>query len=534
MTIRSDNKDAGEKTTWFSGFGSITTPSALSSRTQAGARRARVLIGFVYAAMLAMNGWWIYGAYGKEIRAVQLANTNLARAVTDRMDGTFSEADHIIGALVYELERNPVNTALFEHLQPVLVNHVASSSNLQDLFIIGNDGVWLLSSFAGWNHSFNSADMAYFLYHKENPSSHTRVGTPIRSQTSGEWVVPISRRFNDPDGHFAGVVLATLSINDVRATLDRFEIGDGSITLTVAEHYLVRRPPIEPEIGKPIHPQWHVAFEGRREGTGQIKSPVDGVQRLFSFEQALNYPVRVVVAASKTEVLRDWWIWSSLQTVWIGFLCYLLHRAVIYFRRTILDRTQAEARLREARDALAVANEKLAHMAQYDALTGLPNRRYFDRRLVRSFRQAQREKRSFSVIFADVDEFKKYNDRYGHPAGDECLKRVASALRAAIKRPEDFAARYGGEEMVILLPGTDVEGASLFAEAVRLGVSGLDIAHSASRFGKVTISLGVAAWVPQPAESPDAIVKAADDALYQAKRAGRNTFRAHRPDRPQS
>ena len=532
MKTRSDNEDTGEKPTWFSGFGSVTTPSALSSSRRGGTRRARLLIGFVYAAMLAMNGWWIYGAYVKEVRAVELANTNLARAVTDRMDGTVSEADHIIGALAYELERSQVDTSLLEHLQPVLVNHATSSAHLQDLFIIGKDGAWLLSSFAGWNQSFNSADQAFFLYHKDNPSSHTRVGPPIRSQTSGEWVVPISRRFNDANGNFAGLVLATLSIHDVRAILERLEIGDGSITLTVAEHYLARRPPIETEIGEPIHPQWLAAFEGRRDGTGQIESPNDGTPHLFSFEQARDYPVGVVVTASKTEVLRDWAIWSSLQTAWIALLCYVLHRAVIYFRRTILYKTQAEARLREARDALAIANEKLAHMAQYDALTGLPNRRYFDRRLARAFRQAQREQRSFAVILLDVDEFKKYNDLYGHPAGDECLRRVASALRAAIKRPEDFVARYGGEEMAILLPGTDVHGASLFAAAVRLGVSSLDIPHAASRFGTVTVSLGVAAWVPQPAESPAVIVQAADDAMYQAKRTGRNTFRVHAPQRP--
>lgn len=532
MSPRSENNDAGEKPTWFSGFGNITTPSALSSRARAGTRRARVLIAFVYAAMLAMNAWWIYGAYGNELRAVELGNTNLARAVTDRMDSTFSETDHILGALVYELERSQIDTELFEHLQPMLVNHVATSSKLKDLSLIGKDGTWLLSSFAGWSSAFRSADQAYFLHHQENPSSHTRVGTPIRSQASGEWVIPVSRRFNDADGNFAGVVLATLSIHDLRAMLERFEIADGSITLTVAEHYLIRRPPIETETGQPIHPAWRAAFQGRREGTGQIVSPIDGVQRLFSFEHARNYPVRVVVAASKAQALRDWWIWSTLQTVWFVFLCYVLHRAVIYFRRTILYKTQAEARLREARDALAVANEKLAHMAQYDALTGLPNRRYFDRRLARAFRQAQREQRPFAVILVDVDEFKKYNDLHGHPAGDECLRRVASALRATIKRPEDFAARYGGEEMAILLPGTDVDGARLFAETVRVGVSSLDMAHTASRFGTVTISLGVAAWVPQAAELPDAMVKAADDALYQAKRDGRNTVRVHAPDRP--
>jgi diguanylate cyclase (GGDEF)-like protein len=122
----------------------------------------------------------------------------------------------------------------------------------------------------------------------------------------------------------------------------------------------------------------------------------------------------------------------------------------------------------------------------------------------------------------DVDTFKKYNDHYGHVEGDECLRRVAAALRASVQRPEDFVARYGGEEMVLLLPHTDVLGATMVAEAARMAVAAMDIPHAAVVAGKVTISLGVAAAVPGPQDTEQQLLKAADAALYEAKRQGRN------------
>ncbi|WP_409054481.1 diguanylate cyclase [Variovorax sp. GrIS 2.14] len=190
--------------------------------------------------------------------------------------------------------------------------------------------------------------------------------------------------------------------------------------------------------------------------------------------------------------------------------------------RTMRLQVHAEAGLRETRDALTNANERLAHLAQYDGLTGLPNRRYFDARLIRAFRDAQREQQPLAIVMIDVDQFKQYNDLYGHVEGDHCLKLVSAGLRLAAKRPEDFVARYGGEEMAMLLPKTDAAGAELVAEAARLAVVNQRIPHAASTLGVVSISLGVAVWTPGAQGTPDEMLRAADAALYQAKDQGRN------------
>jgi diguanylate cyclase (GGDEF)-like protein len=140
-----------------------------------------------------------------------------------------------------------------------------------------------------------------------------------------------------------------------------------------------------------------------------------------------------------------------------------------------------------------------------------------------------------SLVFIDIDHFKKYNDHYGHLAGDDCLRRVAQALQHAVKRPFDLVARYGGEEFAVVLPDTGVPGAKRLAEEMRKAVELLDIAHAASPVsGRVTISAGVAAIAPEAGAQPDMLIAAADACLYEAKLAGRNRVVIATHDDPRS
>lgn len=171
--------------------------------------------------------------------------------------------------------------------------------------------------------------------------------------------------------------------------------------------------------------------------------------------------------------------------------------------------------------------DKLRRMSMVDGLTGLANRRHFDEIFDREWRRCVREKREISVIMIDIDYFKRYNDRYGHQAGDDCLRSVGNTLAATIKRPGDFAARYGGEEFVVVLPMTDLENALNIAEMMRAHVSDLNIRHDDSHAASVvTISAGVAAGLPDKDMSPAHLIKKADDALYEAKNTGRNRVMA--------
>jgi diguanylate cyclase (GGDEF)-like protein len=188
-----------------------------------------------------------------------------------------------------------------------------------------------------------------------------------------------------------------------------------------------------------------------------------------------------------------------------------------------LARIRTQLLLRRVVVALEEANRKLERLSFLDGLTNIANRRRFDEYLGLEWRRAQREQTPVSLILVDVDFFKLFNDHYGHEAGDEVLKRVAATLDATVGRPADLVARYGGEEFVVVLPGTDVQGAARLAERLRAAVAAMAIPHAQSRTAPhVTISLGVATVVPAREGAPEGLVTAADQALYEAKREGRN------------
>jgi diguanylate cyclase (GGDEF)-like protein len=165
----------------------------------------------------------------------------------------------------------------------------------------------------------------------------------------------------------------------------------------------------------------------------------------------------------------------------------------------------------------------LNELAERDGMTGLYNRRIFDDYMARLWRQSRREGTSVAIIFVDIDFFKVFNDLYGHQAGDDCLKRVAKCIARGAKRPFDFAARYGGEEFVLVLYGPPDEYARAVPEQIHRDVLELGIPHAGSQAAKyVTVSVGMALARPETTRSLAGAIQAADEALYQAKREGRN------------
>ncbi|MDK2954622.1 MAG: hypothetical protein PWQ57_118 [Desulfovibrionales bacterium] len=165
----------------------------------------------------------------------------------------------------------------------------------------------------------------------------------------------------------------------------------------------------------------------------------------------------------------------------------------------------------------------LERLALLDGLTGIPNRRKFDIHFKRELRRVARSGLPLSVIMADIDYFKGYNDHLGHGAGDDCLRLTARALSLQLKRPGDLAARYGGEEFSVVLPETDLQGALALAEAMRNAVAELKIEHPASPVGEyVTMSLGLAVAIPAKDAEPAQLLAVADNQLYKSKQLGRN------------
>ncbi|GAX36119.1 response regulator [Nodularia sp. NIES-3585] len=199
------------------------------------------------------------------------------------------------------------------------------------------------------------------------------------------------------------------------------------------------------------------------------------------------------------------------------YLTKPIHWAVLRQRlRKLLQQAQVYKQLE-------AANLALQHLANVDGLTGLANRRRFDYYLNTQWINSAQAKCPLSLILCDVDFFKFYNDEYGHPAGDICICKVGSVLNDNARKNQDLVARYGGEEFAVIMPDTDVSGAFYVATRMRTGISNLQISHSASMISQyVTMSIGVATMTPTWESSPSDLIMAADQALYQAKKQGRN------------
>lgn len=169
--------------------------------------------------------------------------------------------------------------------------------------------------------------------------------------------------------------------------------------------------------------------------------------------------------------------------------------------------------------------KKLKMLSTTDGLTGISNRRRFDDLLDQEWRRAIREKEYLSIVLIDIDNFKKYNDLYGHLQGDECLRHVANILVSCTQRGTDVLARYGGEEFALVLPHTELEGAKAFAEKMRAAIENANITHDKNAdYKMVTISIGISSLVPNKDGDSMSVIEFVDGCLYEAKNAGRNCF----------
>jgi len=263
-----------------------------------------------------------------------------------------------------------------------------------------------------------------------------------------------------------------------------------------------------------------------------IRMPeMDGIElcrRIKTTEPYRDVPVIMVSAQAEAAFLQE-----AFDAGAMDFISKPIDRIELLSRVRSALALKQERDLRKSRERellrlarqLEEANRRLERLSSLDPLTGLANRRALDGFLEMEWRRARRDREPLSVVLIDVDQFKAYNDAYGHPAGDSALRRVAEVLSDATHRPGDMVARYGGEEFAVVLSQTGEGGAHVVAESLRARVESLAIPHRASDAAPVvTISLGVATIVPTdgPAE---ALLASADGALYTAKREGRNLVR---------
>ena len=198
-------------------------------------------------------------------------------------------------------------------------------------------------------------------------------------------------------------------------------------------------------------------------------------------------------------------------------------RTALRLKKEVDHRRQHERELIELTEALKNANKGLKELSYLDGLTSVANRRYFDEQINKEWKSKKRHNTPLSLILIDIDFFKAYNDKYGHLAGDDCLRKVAQNLKSTISRPNDFVARYGGEEFAIILPETDMKGAKKVAEDLRLNIELMKVKLVSGIDKFLTVSLGLASYgADLHPNNIEEMIEAADKALYQAKKEGKN------------
>ncbi len=216
---------------------------------------------------------------------------------------------------------------------------------------------------------------------------------------------------------------------------------------------------------------------------------------------------------------QTWWFRTGAALLTAALVLALYRWRV---RRLTLHARRLEAVVAERTSALEASNRKLAKLSATDALTGIANRRCFDETLAREWRRGARAGELLALAMIDIDHFKAYNDHYGHPAGDACLRQVAQALAGRFQRAGDVLARYGGEEFVLIAPGLGASDALDMGRCMCEVLTALALPHVKSSHGHVSASIGIAVMAPGEGGSAEQLKQAADQALYPAKAQGRN------------
>lgn len=596
------------------------------------------------AAIVAFEGWHEWSVHDLAVAEVERDAQNLARSLRHHAEDTYEIAEQAVSMVVYELGETGTDVDGLARTEAYMMRLMQGAERLQSLTVFGADGRWLATTAENLPPGENHAGLAYFENHRASTSKAAFLGAPIALAGADAPVTTVSRRIEDAEGGFLGVVVATVDSRYFSNVYDDIEVGSGG-TITLfdsAGRMLATEPYRAGLIGSdkgndPLFTQ-HLATTGT--GAYRFVDAEDGAERIGGYDSSNRYPLVAVVAISQLEALADWGRGAMLRgLLTLAFTCavgLLGFRLADQIRRrqkseTVLQQKEAEFRLlaesasdlverfdsdgtrtyispalerltgykpeeligqnafdvvhEDDRPGVEAAAERLRSgtseqetvtfrrvrkdgeevwletslrvaaevsgrfsvvgvtrditdrkrlemtlegMAMRDGLTGLANRRAFDLALARELASCRRTSTPLSLLMIDADRFKRFNDDNGHLAGDACLKSLASVVALYARRPNDLAARYGGEELALLLPDADLAAAKSIATDLCRQVQALAIPHERNLPWKVaTVSIGVATIDPRDEDvvhDTAWLISTADLALYDAKAQGRNQY----------
>ncbi|HYS62613.1 MAG TPA: sensor domain-containing diguanylate cyclase [Paraburkholderia sp.] len=478
-------------------------------------RRPNIVIAIsimLASAILAIAVWVLAQMHDDALRRAQDSVFNVSLLVERDVSRNLEIYDLSLRAVMEGLKQPGVRDLPAAMRQLVLFDGAASAKDMGSILVLDEAGDIKFDSQASPPRRINLADRDYFKVQRDSSDVGLYVSRPFLPKVAGKEVsIALSRRISRPDGSFGGVVVGTMRLSYFRGLFAGMNLGPGgSMALMLSDGTMLMRRPYDPKIigrslkGTANYSRFLLQPSGDFFGTAAI----DGVERWYAFRHIDMYPLILDVALSTRDIYVEWrrraWIIGSL----IGALDVTIIALAVLFSQQLRHRRAAE--------------EELRVLARTDGLTGLNNRRTFEQDLEEEWGRAQRNASPLSMLLIDVDSFKGFNDLYGHSAGDDALIEVTRCITNNVRRPGDTAARYGGEEFAVLLPDTDEAGAMGLAEQIRAAIQERGVRHVASSHHVLTVSIGVACTRGQTFITTRALINAADEALYEAKDAGRN------------
>jgi diguanylate cyclase (GGDEF)-like protein len=485
-------------------------PMEVARRAAGGWAPTSFAILFICLCFCGICGWIILDARQAAWKHAGIVGSTVVGAVAADIARNIETLDLSLLGAIENLKFPGIDDLSPQQRQLVLFDRSVAARHLSALAVITENGRIRYDSRTTDPAKVDLSDRDYVQIHKHNDAVGLYIARPIVSRITGASVIPFSRRLAKADGSFGGVVLGTMRLDYFEKTFKAIALGpDATVTLARSDGIvLVRSPANSDFIERDRNPARIIdLFADAPVGQFETTSVVDGTHRRFNYNQVGDFRLVVAIGQTTGDIFAQW----RPQAIAIGALMAALAGSTIalvaFLKRNLKLRARAEA--------------ELAALATTDGLTGLANRRAFNDALDRQWRIAARTAAPVALLMIDSDHFKLYNDTFGHQAGDKLLMHIGAAISASLKRSGDFGARYGGDEFVVLLPGSRLEEAAAMAHQIRhafvTACYAEDIAGKYSR-----LSIGVASLVPGARSHMRDLIAAADEALYRAKELGRN------------
>jgi diguanylate cyclase (GGDEF)-like protein len=466
-------------------------------------------IVLVILCFCAICGYVLVEARSASWKRAAETSASLVAAIESEIVRNIEQLNVSIEGVAKHLSHPDIDRLTPELRQALMFGHSTAARHTSTILVLDRTGHVRFDSRTTKPEPTNYSDRDYFKYHLTKDSQVLYVGQPQSAQKTGAFYIGISRRLTNSSGEFAGVVAGTIHLSHFKQLFKELALGPGgAITLAHTDGTILMRWPFnESLIGRNIKDADIYKMRAKsRSGQVETTDLTDGVRRVVAYSQVRDLPVLVGVGQATRDIFEQWRTYAMTMALLVAALCGLSALLAVHLIRDI-----------RRRDAM---ERTLVTLATTDGLTGVSNRRHFNEAIGREWRKAQQSSARLALLMIDADQFKLYNDRHGHQAGDRLLTLIGSAIARSIRTGLDVGARFGGDEFAVLLPGATLAEAAEAADRIRERLRVECRVHGVGDDGKV--SIGAASLLPGPADSHADLLAAADSALYRAKREGRN------------